>query len=178
MTADDVLDFWFADETQPKWFQSTPEFDNLIRERFGGLYQEAASGGLDGWMESPRSALARIIVLDQFSRNLFRNDPRAFATDGLAVAAAHDAVDRGFDAALTAEERKFLYMPFMHSENLADQDRGLPLFASLDDAETIDSARHHRDIIVRFGRFPHRNAVLGRGSTAAETASGEIANPF
>ena len=178
MTADDVLDFWFADETQPKWFQSTPEFDNLIRERFGDLYQEAAAGGLDGWMESPRSALARIIVFDQFSRNLFRNDRRAFATDGLAVDAAHEAVDKKFDAALAAEMRKFLYMPFMHSENLADQDRGLPLFVALNDAETIESAKHHRDIIARFGRFPHRNAVLGRTSTAEEQASAEINNPF
>ncbi len=178
MTAEDVLDFWFADDVRPKWFRSTPDFDAVIRQRFAGLYEDAAAGRLDGWKDTPRSALARIILLDQFSRNLFRNDPRAFATDGLAVAAAHDAVNRGFDTLLTTEERKFLYMPFMHSENLADQDRGLPLFATLDDVETIDSARHHRDIIARFGRFPHRNAVLGRVNTAEELASAEIVSPF
>ncbi len=178
MTAEDVLDFWFADNVRPKWFRSTPDFDVLIRQRFAGLYEAAAAGRLDGWKDAPRSALARIILLDQFPRNLFRDDPRAFATDRLAVAAAGQAVDRGFDTLLTTEERKFLYMPFMHSENLADQDRGLPLFATLDDAETIDSARQHRDIIARFGRFPHRNAVLGRANTAEELASAEIVSPF
>ena len=178
VTAEDVLDFWFADDVRPKWFKSTPDFDALIRERFGALYDSAMAGELDVWAQEPRPALARIIVLDQFSRNLFRNDARAYAGDGLAISAAHDAVDREFDAHLLPEERHFLYMPFMHSEVLADQDRGLSLFATLDDAETLNSARYHRDIVARFGRFPHRNAVLGRADTSEELASAEIHNPF
>ncbi len=177
MTPQDVLDFWFAPDTQTKWFASTPAFDALIRERFDSLYEQAASGGLD-WAHAPTSALALIIVLDQFPRNMFRNTAKAFATDHLAFDISRRAVDRGFDKGMSVPERQFLYMPFMHAEDLAAQDRGLVLFEGLSDANALDFMRKHHAVIARFGRFPYRNAVMGRESTLEELASEEIKHSF
>ena len=177
MTPDDVLDFWFSDEVKSKWFGGGPEFDAEIRERFYDLYGLALRGELP-WSDQPRSALAMVIVLDQFPRNLFRNDARAFETDALALSVAQAAVDRGFDQTVTPEQRTFFYLPFEHSEEMWAQDRSVELFTALGDANTLDFAKHHRDIIARFGRFPHRNAVLDRPSTAEEIAAGATVNPF
>jgi len=177
MTPQDVLDFWFAPDTQARWFASTPAFDEVIRTRFGDLYAEAAAGALD-WANAPKSALALIIVLDQFPRNMFRNTAKAFATDHLAFDVSRRAVDRGFDKGMSVSERQFLYMPFMHTEDLAAQDRGLGLYEALGDADILGFMKRHHAIIARFGRFPYRNAMLGRESTPEELASEEIRNPF
>ena len=177
MTPDEVLDFWFSAESQARWFDSTPAFDETIRTRFNGLYEQAATGGMN-WPKTPKSALAHVIVLDQFPRNMFRNTARAFATDHLAFDVSRRAVDRGFDADMTVPQRQFLYMPFMHTEDLAAQDRGLVLYEALGDANVLDFMKKHHAIIAKFGRFPYRNAMLGRDSTPEEQASDEIKNPF
>ena len=166
-----LLGVWFTPETRPLWFKSTPDFDAMLAARFGLTYEAARAGRLEGWRAAPLSALALTIALDQLPRNLFRDSAQAFATDAQARATAADAIARGFDRELTPEQRKFLYMPFMHSEALADQDEGVRLFTALGDAETLDFMRRHRDLIARFGRFPHRNAVLGRRSTPDEAAA-------
>jgi uncharacterized protein (DUF924 family) len=155
-----------------EWFRKDAAFDEEMRRRFGHVHAAAARRELEAWRESPESMLALVVVLDQFSRNLYRNDPRAFAQDGHALECARQAVARGDDAALLPVQRQFLYLPFEHSEDLADQERGLELLQALDAFESTrgagDWARRHRDIIARFGRFPHRNAALGRTSTAEE----------
>ena len=176
-----VLDFWFAAEGatlppdgRPEWFRKDDAFDDAIRTRFGALIAEALAGGLGDWCATPRGALARVVVLDQFTRNVFRGTPQAFAGDARALATAKDAIARGFDAALSAQERRFLYMPFEHSESRDDQERSVALFEALaretgfDDP--VDWAVRHADVIRRFGRFPHRNAILGRPSTDEELA--------
>jgi len=176
--AEEVLAFWFAeDEDDPAgpravWFEKDPEFDGEIRRRFMDEYERAAAGELDHWLEQPRSSLALMLLLDQFPRNLFRGDSRAFATDGKALAAARLAVERGFDRELPKLWRWFIYLPFEHSEELADQRRSVELFrASGEDPESAyatDYAVKHLEIIERFGRFPHRNKTLGRKSTPEE----------
>lgn len=164
---EDVLTFWFADPDRA--WRKDPAFDEEIRRRFGDLHAAVVRGEHEAWRTTPRGALAYVIVLDQFSRNLYRGDPRAFAADAQARAAAAEAVAAGHDQALTTAERGFLYMPFMHSEALADQDRAVALFRPLGGA-SLEFAERHRDIVARFGRFPHRNAVLGRASTPEEAA--------
>ncbi len=167
-TPQPILDFWFADDHQPYWFTRDRGFDTQVRDRFGELYLAAREGKLENWQHAPRSALALILALDQFPRNMFRNSPQAFATDAQALAVARHAVELGYDQQLPPAHLQFLYMPFMHSEALADQERGVQLYSTLDNAEAYDYMVQHRDIIARFGRFPHRNAVLGRESTAEE----------
>lgn len=176
-TAADVLLFWFgagAERGKPhkRWFVKNDAFDREVRERFLALYEEAAAGKLAQMRETPADCLALILVLDQFPRNMFRGTPRAFATDPLALQAARHAVGRGFDRNLLPVERLFVYLPFEHSEALADQERSCELTKPLDAyPETNDVYRYallHRDIIRRFGRFPHRNAILGRTSTPEE----------
>ena len=174
-----VLDFWFGPAGSPEfgkprdaWFSKSSEFDDAIRTRFLDLQLEAADGKMQPWQAAPDSLLALILVLDQFPRNLFRGSSRAFATDAQAQAAAQLAVARGFDRLLLPVQRWFVYLPFEHAEDLALQRRCLDLFEALrsdpDSAGSIDYARRHFDIIARFGRFPHRNAILGRISTADE----------
>lgn len=168
--AQEVLDFWFrGTETRKEWFQKDAAFDAEIRARFLSLYELAASGRLAHWVEQPADCLALVIVLDQFPRNLFRfpgpEAARAYATDALALAAARHAVESGYDRALPEVARTFVYLPFEHSENLADQERALQLFAG--HPNEIWAVRHW-EVVKRFGRFPHRNAALGRASTAAE----------
>ncbi|MBS0319586.1 MAG: DUF924 domain-containing protein [Proteobacteria bacterium] len=174
--AAEVLAFWFGPAPyaeRKEWFRKDAAFDATIRERFGALIARALAGGLGDWCVAPHGSLARVIVLDQFTRNAFRDTAEAFAGDARALATAQDALDRGFDRTLAPLERWFLYMPFEHSESLAMQDRAIALFAALADEGLpgpLDWARRHRDVIARFGRFPHRNVMLGRASTAEELA--------
>jgi len=165
----DVLAFWF--EAGPKkWFTKDATFDAQIREKFLPTYEAAAQGKLAGWKATAEGALALVIVLDQFPRNMFRGSPRMFAADALARAVADRAIARGFDKQLELPKRNFFYLPFMHSENLADQERCVDLCRRLGDANTLKFAKLHADIIRRFGHFPHRSAVLGRSITAEEQA--------
>lgn len=174
-----VLDFWFGPPDSPEfgqqrsqWFRKAPDFDREIRDRFEPLYRRGAAGELDDWQTAPESCLALLLLLDQFPRNLYRGRPQAFATDDRARAAADRALSAGFDRRLLPVQRWFVYLPFEHSENWADQARSLELFATLKDdpasASAIDYARRHAEVIARFGRFPHRNAILGRESTPEE----------
>jgi uncharacterized protein (DUF924 family) len=161
MTPREVLDFWFAREAD--WFRKSEAFDREVRDRFLGLLEKVPHE----WLDRPRDCLARIIVLDQFPRNMFRGTPRAFATDALALEAARHALMKGYDVQYSRPEKIFAYLPFEHSESLADQELACGLMKPLAD-EQYRYAVAHRDIIARFGRFPHRNAILGRASTAAE----------
>ena len=180
MTADDILAFWFADGPdtfRPAWFQKNPEFDEEIRARFGALVAPARDGELDSWAATPHGALALLIRLDQFPRNLFRGGAEAFASDAHARQIARGVLTRRFDLALTPIQRPFIYLPFEHSEDAADQDLACALFEGLRDTPkhaspngAIDYAWRHRVVIRRFGRFPHRNAALERVNTAAEVA--------
>jgi uncharacterized protein (DUF924 family) len=169
-TARQIHEFWFSDAVRPLWFDSTPEFDGQLVERYLATFHEAARGQLDQWQKSAVGALALVIVLDQFPLNMFRGQPESFATEAAAREVAEDAIVRGYDVDLSNEEKSFFYLPFMHSESLADQDRSVALFrqAGLDGG--LKWALHHRDIIRRFGRFPHRNAILGRNNTEDESA--------
>jgi uncharacterized protein (DUF924 family) len=175
----EVLDFWFGPAGSPEygrprdaWFRKSDAFDDAIRTRFLELHRQAADGHLQPWRTAPDSLLALIVVLDQFPRNLFRGTSRAFATDARALAAAQLTVARGFDRLLLPVQRWFVYLPFEHAEDLALQRRCMELFEGLrsdpDSAGSIDFARRHFEIIARFGRFPHRNAILGRISTPEE----------
>jgi len=176
VTADEVLAFWFQGERNlfrsDPWFTKVPEFDALCRERFGFTVQAALDGALDPWAATPTGTLALVIVLDQLPRNIHRGTHLAFAGDAHARRFARNAIAGGIDAQLTPVERIFLYLPFTHSENLADQDLSVRLFAALESpsSKALDSAERHRDVIRRFGRYPHRNAALGRISTPAEAA--------
>ena len=179
MTPRDVLDFWFGapgstERGTPRaaWFKKSDAFDQEVRDRCLQVYMLAAGGKLDTWCSAPLPMLALIIVCDQFPRNMFRNDPRAFATDGQALAAAKRMVDLGWDMQLAPIERQFAYLPFEHAEDMAMQQRSLELFERVAEdpalADVPGWARKHFDVIARFGRFPHRNAILGRASTPAE----------
>jgi uncharacterized protein (DUF924 family) len=163
-----IIDFWFADKVRKLWFNSTAEFDRLLCERFEELMEQAARGELDHWMESAEGCLALVIVLDQFPLNMFRGNAQSFATEARSRDVARVAIAKGFDQAFAAEQQAFLYMPFMHSEDLADQELALELFAQPGMESNLRFARHHHEIVESYGRFPHRNAVLGRTSTAAE----------
>lgn len=162
--AEEVLRFWFGQDAK-RWFEKNATFDAEIRSRFLPLH-EALSSNAD-WLSQPRDCLARIIVLDQFPRNMFRGRPRAFASDALALDAARHAVASGFDRDLLPVEKQFLYLPFEHSESLADQERACELMKPLSD-DLHGWAVKHKVIIQRFGRFPHRNEILGRKSTPEE----------
>jgi uncharacterized protein (DUF924 family) len=167
---DEVLRFWFTDDARPFWFKRDAAFDAAIRERFSALVDRAHAGELDDWLDTPEGALALVILLDQFPRNIHRDHPAAFACDARAREAAGRAIALGHDRRLDPEQRTFLYLPFEHSESLADQERSLGLFTALGNAEQLDYAVRHHEIIARFGRFPHRNAILGRSSTPEEKA--------
>jgi uncharacterized protein (DUF924 family) len=165
----DVVSFWQAAGAE-KWFSKDDAFDAAIRARFLTTYEAAAAGALAHWERTAEGALALVIVLDQFSRNMFRASARTYAADPPARAVADRALQHGFDRAVAADLRTFFYLPFMHSEALADQERCVALYRELADAESLRYAEDHADIIRRFGRFPHRNAVLGRETTADEQA--------
>lgn len=164
---DDVIHFWF-EELEPKnWFAKNDRVDALIVERFQALYERLRTMPAESH-PTPPAALAAVIVLDQFPRNMYRNSPRAFATDAIALAISKSAIDRGFDLQLTPPQRTFLYMPWQHAEDRAAQARSIELFSQVGDDGALDYARQHKEIIDSFGRFPHRNGVLGRASSAAE----------
>jgi uncharacterized protein (DUF924 family) len=165
----DVVSFWLAQDKE-NWFSANPTFDAEVRHRFADVIEQAKSGSIDDWAESPKGALALVILLDQMSRNIYRDSPEMYAADAKALAVAESAIARGFDEALAANERAWLYMPFMHSEDLEDQEKSIALFSRSGLAENLPFAIHHADIIRRFGRFPHRNAILGRHTTPEEAA--------
>jgi uncharacterized protein (DUF924 family) len=191
-----VLDFWFgplsdgiaAPAQRQRWFAGGADFDAEIGARFGSLIDAAAAGELNDWRATPQGVLAFVLVTDQFSRQVFRGTARAFATDGLALAAAWAAVAKGDDRRLGIDERAFLYLPFEHSEAITDQDESVRLFGRLHDgaptaaraftASYLSHATAHREIIARFGRFPHRNSALGRASTPEEALYLETASGF
>ena len=166
MNPHELLDFWYSARIRACWFASTPALDEEIRQRFEGHWRQAALGALDGWQATPEGALALAIALDQLPLNMYRGLAASFATLDQAIAVANGAIALGHDRALGKERVLFLYMPLMHSEYLDDQERSVELFraAGLDPRYP----EHHRDIVRRFGRFPHRNAPLGRASSAAE----------
>lgn len=165
----EVIRFWFEELTRDQWFKRNDRVDAQIRDRFLPLHEQLCSSDAAD-ITAPRSLLAAIIVLDQFSRNMFRNTARAYAADQIARRLAKFAIDNGFDAGLGVNERHFLYLPFQHSEDRDDQALSVRLFATLEDDDWLAYAVAHKDIIDRFGRFPHRNAVLNRSSTADEIA--------
>jgi len=179
-TPDDVLDFWFSERARTRWFANEPALDDEIRSRFGAAVAAAARGALGAWSSTAGGALALTIVLDQFSRNIHRGTPEAFESDGRALQVADHAIERQLDRDTPLDRRMFFYLPFEHSESLPDQRRSVELFSrwaaehpaeqrAYADDQMIYVLRH-REIIERFGRFPHRNAVLGRTSTPAELA--------
>lgn len=163
-----ILKFWFEELDAKQWWVKDEKLDATICERFGKLNAQAARCELFEWRESAAGRLAEIIVLDQFSRNIYRDRPESFANDHLALALAQVAISEGADQALPSDRRAFLYMPFMHSESLVIHERAVELFSSLDTDFNLKFEYKHKAIIERFGRYPHRNAILGRESTAAE----------
>jgi uncharacterized protein (DUF924 family) len=168
-TPETVIGFW-QDAGPKRWFEPSVEFDQEVRTKFGATHETAATGSLSAWEATPLGTLALLLLLDQFPRNMFRGTPRAFATDPLARSIARRALERGFDEQVNKELRSFFYLPFMHSEELADQERCLALYQALGNEEGIKYAKLHLDAIKRFGRFPHRNEILGRPSRPEEVA--------
>lgn len=179
LQVEEILHFWFGQPDEPSygkqlefWFTKKSDFDQEVRTHFLKNYEQAVAGQLDHWQKSPKSCLALILLLDQFPRNMFRSTAQAFATDPQALSSAQHAVANGFDQKLLAVERWFIYLPFEHSENLEHQHQCVELFATLSNdpvsAATIDYALRHRSVIERFGRFPHRNKILGRATTPEE----------
>ncbi|MGF7148789.1 uncharacterized protein (DUF924 family) [Sphingomonas zeicaulis] len=173
----EILDYWLRDVGAAGWWQRSDATDAEIARRFRPLWEEWRSRTAASFLGSAEEALAGAILFDQFSRNMFRGHADAFSTDPLAVAIARGAIDKGYDDAVGADERIFFYLPFEHSESIEDQKRSLALFTALGQDETLEFARKHHDIIARFGRFPHRNAVLGRKDRPGEAeAAAEGAN--
>ncbi len=179
--ATSILDFWFGRHGSPgqvtardAWFRKDPAFDAAIRERFGDAISIAVAGGYGEWCNTPDGALARVLLLDPFTRNVFRDTPRAFAGDARALATAQEAIARGYDRAVDPAGRRFFYMPFEHAEDAAAQQRSVELFSALardtGDDSVLEWARKHAGVVFRFGRFPHRNSILGRASTPEESA--------
>ncbi|MBP1846724.1 uncharacterized protein (DUF924 family) [Rhizobium petrolearium] len=167
-TPEEVFSFWFKELTRKDWFEKNEALDEAMRRHFAPTHLSLARGEFDEWRASPQNRLAAVIALDQFSRNIYRGTPLAFATDWLALREAKLAIEIGADMAVPPEQRGFFYLPFEHAENLAEQDRSVELFTLLGDGEYLDYAERHRSVIREFGRFPHRNSLLGRESTAAE----------
>ena len=164
----DVISYWFSEKSQKHWFNSTPEIDAEIKEKYEGLWQSSAAGRFDSWQETAEGSLALIIVLDQFPLNMFRGEAKSFQTEQQAIDVALKAIDDGFDKRLSTVRLSFLLMPLMHSEKLEDQELSVKLFADHNLADNLKFSQHHRDLIIEFGRFPHRNAILERESTQAE----------
>ena len=168
MNSKEILKFWFSEATPKQWFTKDPKFDREITERFGDVHKMAGRGELFSWRTDGPGRLAEVIVLDQFSRNIYRDDPRAFAWDGMALLLAQECVGLGLDGGLEIGWRAFLYMPFMHSESKLIHERALELFSKPGLEGNLDFERRHKAIVDRFGRYPHRNKILGRESTPEE----------
>lgn len=167
---EDILTFWFEETSPELWFQSGPAFDTAIKERFAHVYEAGICGEYDHWMDDAQGCLALCILLDQFPRNMFRGTPKAFAADGKALEIARYALTQNFDQSLPPVKRRFLYLPFEHSEHLDDQKKSVALFGTMKDEDSLgyDYALRHLEVIEKFGRFPHRNKILGRSNTQAE----------
>lgn len=165
-----ILDFWFV-QTQPKqWFDKNDDFDALITKNFSAAYESAVKGAFDTWTQTAEGALALIILLDQMPRNMFRGTPKAFASDDKALTLAKNAVSKGFDKSFPAQKRRFFYLPYEHSEDLSDQKRCVDLFEAIKEEDQMgyDYALRHLEVIQNYGRFPHRNQILGRDNTPKE----------
>jgi len=167
-TAEEIIDYWYSPEISRQWFASTAQLDAEIKTKYETLWQTAAGGELDHWQASPQGCLALIIILDQFPLNMYRNRPESFSTEAKSIEIARHAVEKRFDRVLPQQQKAFLYMPFMHSEKLPDQDLSVKLFTEAGLKENQHFAEHHRELIRRFGRFPHRNKILNRKSTPEE----------
>jgi uncharacterized protein (DUF924 family) len=170
---DEVLAFWFA-LTNEQWWNPDPALDAGIRDRFLALWEEERENLPEAFLGSPRDAVAAVVLFDQFPRNMFRGHADQFSTDPLALAVAKGAIALGLDDAMSPAERAFLYMPFQHSEDISEQERSLALFTALGDEHQLEYAKKHHNIIDRFGRFPHRNAILGRAPRPAEVEAGDV----
>lgn len=164
----DVLDFWFEELTPQQWFVKDPALDKTIADRFEPVYRHIVNGECEDWLQTAEGSLAYVIVLDQFARNIFRDQAQAFAADSRAITAAQQGVTKGFDQQLEKSRRHFLYMPYMHSEDPSVHETAVKLFTALGNYMTLEYEFKHKAIIDRFGRYPHRNAVLGRESTPEE----------
>ncbi len=164
----DIINFWFSEITPKEWFVKDLAFDQLIKERFYGVHQCAVQGELYNWRSTAEGCLAEIIILDQFSRNMFRDTPSAFAYDNVALVLAQRAVELGFDQTLSSEKRAFMYMPYMHSESTLIHEQAVKLFDQPALEHNLQFEYRHKEIIDRYGRYPHRNKVLGRTSTTDE----------
>ena len=167
-TAQNIQDFWYSDWVRAQWFRAQPSLDVLIRTCYQRLWEEGCAGLLDDWQHHASGSLSLAIVLDQFPLNMFRGQAKAFVSLDKAIAVSHHAIKLGFHHQLPQSRVAFLIMPLMHSENMADQDQSLGLFGDLGLADNLHFAKHHHGVVKRFGRFPHRNAILGRDSTTEE----------
>lgn len=166
----DIIDFWYSEKIKKHWFNSTQEIDDLIRQEYELLWQATARGDMGAWYHTAEACLALTIILDQFPLNMFRGQTKSFSTESKAIAVTLHAIDHGYDHELTKDKRAFLYMPLMHSEDMKHQDMSVQLYEAAELMENARFARHHREIIRRFGRFPHRNKILGRQSSPEEIA--------
>ena len=165
---EDIISFWYSKEIKPFWFRSTEEIDQKIYDQFYDIWLQAKAGKLDDWLISAQGCLALVIVLDQLPLNMFRNQARSFATEAQALSICKHAVSHGYDQMLDKNQLSFLYIPLMHSENIDDQNKSVALYQQAGLDANLRFAQHHRDIVKRFGRFPHRNAILDRESTRQE----------
>ena len=166
LTPSDVLDYWFSEKSKQFWFASTPQVDNEIKVRFESVWEKAAEGEYSQWRETADGSVALIVILDQLPLNMFRSDPKGFQTESMAVEVALNAINNGFDEELNDEKLLFLFMPLMHSENIDHQNLQVYLFDKYN--FNLEFSKHHRDLVKKFGRFPHRNEILGRMSTMEE----------
>lgn len=172
MTPKDILSFWFKEISEESWWKKDEDFDQMVRDRFMTIYQAAKGNQLKAWQDTAEGSLALVLILDQFSRNMFRGKPESFQTDPQALQVSKTAISKGFDVDLKNDKfhAEFLYMPYMHSENLSDQVESVRLFKQSGNEHMLSFAIAHHDIIERFGRYPHRNEILGRISTPKEKA--------
>ena len=166
ITPSDVLDYWFSEKSKQFWFASTPQVDNEIKIRFESVWEKAAEGEFNQWRDTADGSVALIVILDQLPLNMFRSDPKGFQTENMAVEVALNAINNGFDEELNDEKLLFLFMPLMHSENIDHQNLQVYLFDKYN--FNLEFSKHHRDLVKKFGRFPHRNEILGRMSTMEE----------
>jgi uncharacterized protein (DUF924 family) len=173
-----ILDYWYSERLRSHWFSSTPELDAEIVERFESVWESAKQGEFDGWRESPEGCLALAIILDQFPLNMFRGKAKAFSTESMAVEVAKHAIQNQFDKQIGKDKLAFLFMPLMHSELLEEQDLSVKMFSESGLTENLKFAQHHRELVRKYGRFPHRNRILRRDSTGEEIAYLQSPNAF
>ncbi len=164
----ELLAFWFSEPMNQHWFRSTPEIDSQLRQRYESLWQQGQARQLERWKQAAESCLALVILLDQLPLNMFRGEARSFSTESMAIEATLHGLEQGFDQVLSGPQQAFFYMPLMHSEDLVHQDLSVACFEKAGLEDNLRFARHHRDLVLRFGRFPHRNSILGRDSTPEE----------